>query len=217
MIAPISEAEFGEEAIVELNRDSAARYPAFIADVEAELGPSDRLPPVRNAPRGGRRRRARRPRARVPAPPGRSGCRWCGSQRVRPASSSPGLRHRSAAGCSSTPTTSVDPRALTAALLTACSQSRRRDPSRSGSAVASSAAGSTGVRVDGEERDRRRARRARGRVLVRRRRRRSSGGQPAGAAGQGPDPPPARRAGDDLPDDPRQPTSTSCREATAGW
>jgi glycine oxidase len=38
MIAPISEAEFGEDGVVDVNRDSAARYPAFVADVEADSG-----------------------------------------------------------------------------------------------------------------------------------------------------------------------------------
>jgi glycine oxidase len=38
MIAPISEAEFGEDAVVEVNRHSAARYPAYVADVEADSG-----------------------------------------------------------------------------------------------------------------------------------------------------------------------------------
>lgn len=38
MIAPISEAEFGEDRVIELNRDSAAAYPAFVADVERDSG-----------------------------------------------------------------------------------------------------------------------------------------------------------------------------------
>ena len=38
MIAPVSEAEFGEDAVIAVNRDSAERYPAFIADVEADSG-----------------------------------------------------------------------------------------------------------------------------------------------------------------------------------
>ncbi len=38
MIAPISEAEFGEERVLQLNRDSAAAYPAFIAEVEHNSG-----------------------------------------------------------------------------------------------------------------------------------------------------------------------------------
>ena len=40
MIAPVGEAEFGEEAVVALNRDSAARYPAFIAELELDAGRS---------------------------------------------------------------------------------------------------------------------------------------------------------------------------------
>lgn len=38
MIAPVGEAEFGEEAVVALNRDSAARYPTFIAELELDAG-----------------------------------------------------------------------------------------------------------------------------------------------------------------------------------
>ena len=40
MIAPVGEAEFGEEAVVAINRDSAARYPAFIAELELDAGRS---------------------------------------------------------------------------------------------------------------------------------------------------------------------------------
>ncbi|HVC43116.1 MAG TPA: glycine oxidase ThiO [Candidatus Saccharimonadales bacterium] len=40
MIAPIGEAEFGEEAVIALNRGSAARYPAFIAELELDAGRS---------------------------------------------------------------------------------------------------------------------------------------------------------------------------------
>jgi glycine oxidase len=40
MIAPVGEAEFGEEAVVALNRDSAARYPSFVAELELDAGRS---------------------------------------------------------------------------------------------------------------------------------------------------------------------------------
>jgi glycine oxidase len=40
MIAPVGEAEFGEEAVVALNRDSAERYPSFIAELELDAGRS---------------------------------------------------------------------------------------------------------------------------------------------------------------------------------
>src|SRR5580704_11198820 len=40
MIAPVGEAEFGEEAVVAINRDSAARYPSFIAELELDAGRS---------------------------------------------------------------------------------------------------------------------------------------------------------------------------------
>jgi glycine oxidase len=40
MIAPVGEVEYGEEAVVALNRDSAARYPSFIAELELDAGRS---------------------------------------------------------------------------------------------------------------------------------------------------------------------------------
>jgi glycine oxidase len=40
MLAPVGEAEYGEETVVELNRDSAARYPSFIAELELDAGRS---------------------------------------------------------------------------------------------------------------------------------------------------------------------------------
>jgi glycine oxidase len=40
MIAPVGEAEFGAEAVVALNQDSAARYPSFIAELELDAGRS---------------------------------------------------------------------------------------------------------------------------------------------------------------------------------
>ncbi len=38
MIAPVGEAEFGEDAVIAVNQDSAARYPAFVAELEADSG-----------------------------------------------------------------------------------------------------------------------------------------------------------------------------------
>src|SRR4051812_47976306 len=38
MLAPVTEADFGEESLIELNLASARRYPAFIAELEAESG-----------------------------------------------------------------------------------------------------------------------------------------------------------------------------------
>src|SRR3954451_8987039 len=38
MLAPVTEADFGEEALIELNLASARRYRAFIAELEAESG-----------------------------------------------------------------------------------------------------------------------------------------------------------------------------------
>jgi glycine oxidase len=38
MLAPVTEAHFGEEALLRLNLDSAARWPAFAAEVEAAAG-----------------------------------------------------------------------------------------------------------------------------------------------------------------------------------
>lgn len=40
MIAPVGEAEFGEEAVIAINCDSAARYPSFIAELELDAGRS---------------------------------------------------------------------------------------------------------------------------------------------------------------------------------
>ena len=40
MIAPVGEVEYGEEAVIALNRDSAERYPAFIAELELDAGRS---------------------------------------------------------------------------------------------------------------------------------------------------------------------------------
>src|SRR5436190_22568576 len=38
MLAPVTEADFGEEALIELNLSAARSYPAFVAEVEAESG-----------------------------------------------------------------------------------------------------------------------------------------------------------------------------------
>ncbi len=40
MIAPVGEAEFGEEAVIAINCNSAARYPSFIAELELDAGRS---------------------------------------------------------------------------------------------------------------------------------------------------------------------------------
>jgi glycine oxidase len=40
MIAPVGEAEFGEEAVIAINSDSASRYPSFIAELELDAGRS---------------------------------------------------------------------------------------------------------------------------------------------------------------------------------
>jgi glycine oxidase len=38
MLAPVSEANFGEQDLIALNLESASRYPAFIAELESETG-----------------------------------------------------------------------------------------------------------------------------------------------------------------------------------
>src|SRR4051794_40743748 len=38
MLAPVTEADFGEEALVELTLAAARRYPDFVAELEAESG-----------------------------------------------------------------------------------------------------------------------------------------------------------------------------------
>ena len=40
MVAPVGEVEYGEEAVIALNRDSATRYPSFIAELELDAGRS---------------------------------------------------------------------------------------------------------------------------------------------------------------------------------
>ena len=40
MLAPVTEAHYGEEALLGLNLDSAGRYPAFVAELEAASGTS---------------------------------------------------------------------------------------------------------------------------------------------------------------------------------
>ena len=44
MLAPVTEADFGEEALLELNLAAARRYPGFVAELEAADGPRDGLP-----------------------------------------------------------------------------------------------------------------------------------------------------------------------------
>jgi len=38
MLAPVTEVHYGEQALLELNLESAARYPAFVAELEALTG-----------------------------------------------------------------------------------------------------------------------------------------------------------------------------------
>ena len=52
MLAPITEVHYGEEPLLALNLESARRYPAFIAALEAATGRPTGYPRVRDAGRG---------------------------------------------------------------------------------------------------------------------------------------------------------------------
>ena len=69
MLAPVAEAQFGEDALLELNLRAAAGFPAFCAELAAASGRDPGLRATRHARRGARPRRGRgaRPPARLPA------------------------------------------------------------------------------------------------------------------------------------------------------
>ena len=105
MIAPVGEAEFGEEAVVALNRDSAARYPAFIAELELDAGRSagyrqtGTLHVAVDADEQGVAR------ARIPLPPGSRTARGAAHIPADPRSRARACPRRSAAACSWPPIT----------------------------------------------------------------------------------------------------------------
>ena len=203
MIAPVGEAEFGEEAVVALNRDSAARYPSFIAELELDAGRSAGYRQTRNAARRRRRRRADGARARSSGTASSSASPWSGSPRARPASSSPGLHRRSAAACSWNPTTRSILAPWSPTLLQACSRLGVQIH-RSRASLLVERGRVAGVALEGGERiDASQVVLAAGCWSgavpgVPR------GGHPAGTAREGTDPAPARRARDDRADDTRR-------------
>ncbi len=150
MIAPISEAEFGEDAVVEVNRDSAARYPAFVADVEADAGrptgyrQCGTLHVAVDIDEHAALERAYQHRRSMGLPVVR-----LSAHETRELE--PGLAPSIRSGMLADSDHVVDPRALTAALLAACAN-RGVEIRRGRGEVAVEAGRVTGVRVDGAER-----------------------------------------------------------------
>jgi glycine oxidase len=150
MIAPISEAEFGEDAVVDLNRDSAARYPAFIADVEADSGhpagyrQCGTLHVAVDADEHAALERGFQHRRSIGLP----------VQRLSAAETrelEPGLAPSIRSGMLVDSDHIVDPRALTAALLAACARAGV-EVHRGRGTVAVEGGRAIGVLVDGEDR-----------------------------------------------------------------
>ena len=119
MLAPVGEASWGEQALLELNLASARAYPGFAAELEDGLRAGRRLPALRRAPRRARPRRGggasaparaaalARPRGRVAAPG------------ELPASSSPGCRRPVPRACTRPTRARSIPAPLIAALVAA--------------------------------------------------------------------------------------------------
>ena len=166
MLAPITELHYTETPLLRLNLDSLARYPAFVAELEAETGLDGRLP---------RMRRDRRGVGRAPTSPRCATCTRSPTASTstralltgaRAARARTGPRRRAARRPATRPGDhQVDPRLLHAALTAAA-------PARGVEFVASSAAVEiagervAGVRLADGTTDRGRARRARRRLLV---------------------------------------------------
>jgi len=150
MIAPTSEADFGEGAIVEAGRESAAHYPAFVADVEADSGRQTgyrqcgTLHVAVDADEHAALERAYQHRKSIGLPVVRLSAHETRELEPRLA---PSIR----SGMLVDSDHVVDPRALTAALLTACTN--RGVEFHHGRREVSVAPGRvTGVRVENEER-----------------------------------------------------------------
>jgi len=150
MIAPTSEADFGEEAIVEIGRESAARYPAFVADVETDSGrpagyrQCGTLHVAVDADEHAALERAYQHRKAIGLPVVR-----LSAHETRELE--PGLAPSIRSGMLVDSDHVVDPRALNAALLAACAN--RGVEIRHGRGEVSIERGRvTGVRVEGEER-----------------------------------------------------------------
>lgn len=150
MIAPTSEADYGEGAIVEVGRDSAARYPAFVADVEADSGRQTgyrqcgTLHVAVDADEHAALERAFLHRTSIGLPVVR-----LSAHETRELE--PGLSPSIRSGMLVDTDHVVDPRALTSALLTACTN-RGVEIRHGRGAVFVERGRVTGVRVEGEER-----------------------------------------------------------------
>jgi len=150
MIAPISEAEFGEDAVVQLNRDSAARYPAYVADVEADSGREagyrqcGTLHVAVDPDEHAALERAYQHRKSIGLPVVR-----LSAHETRELE--PGLAPSIRSGMLVDSDHVVDPRALTAALLAACAK-RGVEIRRGRGEIEVEHGRVTGARVDGEER-----------------------------------------------------------------
>ena len=150
MIAPISEAEFGEDAIVALSRDSAARYPAFIAEVEADSGHAagyrqcGTLHVAVDADEHAALERGYQHRRSIGLPVLRLSA-------AETRELEPGLAPSIRSGMLVDSDHIVDPRALTAALLTACA-GRGVEIHRGRGSLVTEAGRVCGVLIDGEER-----------------------------------------------------------------
>lgn len=150
MIAPISEAEFGEDAVVDVSRTSAARYPAFVADVEADSGQTagyrkcGTLHVAVDADEHAALERGYRHRRSIGLPVHRLSA-------AETRELEPGLAPSIRSGMLVDSDHIVDPRALTGALLAACA---KFDVTihRGRGALVTDGGRATGVLIEGEER-----------------------------------------------------------------
>jgi glycine oxidase len=150
MIAPISEAEFGEEDVVNVNRASAAGYPSFVADIEADSGRTTgyrqcgTLHVALDADEHAALERAYQHRKAMGLPVVR-----LSAHETRELE--PGLAPSIRSGMLANSDHIVDPRALTGALVTACANLRVAIH-RSRGAVWVEAGRVRGVDLDNDER-----------------------------------------------------------------
>ena len=118
MLAPVTEADFGEHELIELNLAGARAWPAFAHELEAASGIATGLSRDGHADRRGRPRRGRASSSDA-RPPARAGPR----RRVAAGSAcrrlEPGLAPRIAGGILAPGDHQVRPRALVAALAAA--------------------------------------------------------------------------------------------------
>ena len=126
MLAPVTEADFGEEALLRVNLAARERWPALRRRARGAQRAADRLPRQRRAGRGrrSRRRRGAAPPARVPALA--RARRRSGWRRATAARLEPGLSPRIAGGILAPRDGQADPRAIVRALAAR----RRRDRAR---------------------------------------------------------------------------------------